>query len=221
MRDYERVWQSFVTGGSLDFGGHTDPDWQDGHTLSASFVVPVDATVLEARIEPLRDVLATMPFISLHPYHFMHITLLPLGFQVPEPDDEREISAERLSEIKNEARDALKDFPTFEIELANLNAFPGAVFVEVYDGGVLDELRERICEGCGLDAPTGSPHLTLAYFQAPEDTPIPPGLIPSIEQFRDWPIGRLQVDHVELTLLNLRRDYPDPECEAHIPLKKS
>lgn len=221
MEDYARVWKSFVSGGHLEFGGHMDPGWQDGHTLSASFIVPVDTSAFEARLEPLRNALKTLPFVSLHPYHFMHITLLPLGFVVPEPDGRNEISPERLTEVETKVRSALMEFPAFEIKLANLNAFPGAAFVEAYDDGMLTQVRKRICEGCGIEAPTGPPHLTLAYFQAPNDTPMPEGLVPSMEQFRDWPVGRVPVDHIELTLLDLRADYPEPDVVARIPLKEA
>lgn len=219
MEDYARVWRSFVTGGSLDFGGHMDPGWQDGHTLSASLIVPVDVSAFESRLQPLRDVLRTLPFVSLHPNHFMHITLLPLGFLVPEPSEEQEISPDYLTEVETKTRRALEDFPAFEIEFANLNAFPGAAFVEVYDGGMLDELRGRICESCGIKAPTGTPHLTLAYFQAPDGTPIPSGFISSLEKFRIWPVGKAPVDHIDLTLLDLRSDYPEPDKVARIPLR--
>ena len=218
MGDYARVWKSFVSGGSLEFGGHMDPSWQAGHTLSASFIVPVDVSSLTPRLEPLRDALRTLPFVSLHPNHVMHITLLPLGFLVPEPEKEREISPERLTEVEVKARRALEEFTVFEMKLANLNAFPGAAFVEVYDGGMLDELRARLCESCGIKTPTGPPHLTLAYFHAPDGTPMPEGLISSIERFRVWPVGKVPVDHIELTLLDLRADYPEPDVVARIPL---
>ncbi len=219
MGDYARVWKSFISGDSLEFGGHMDPAWKDGHTVSASFIVPVDVAALEPRLEPMRDALRTLPFVSLHPNHFMHITLLPLGFLVPEPEEEKEVSPARLTEVETQARRALEEFPAFEIELANLNAFPGAAFVEVYDGGMLGELRERLCESCGIEVPTGPPHLTLAYFQAPDGTPIPKGLIPSFQQFRVWSVGKVPVDRIELTLLDLRSDYPEPERIARIPLK--
>lgn len=196
-----------------------DPVWQDGHTVSACFIVPVDASALAPRLEPLRNVLRTLPFVSLHPYHFMHITLLPLGFVEPKPEQAQEISPERLTEVETQARRALEEFPAFEIDLANLNAFPGAAFVEVYDGGALGKLRERLCESCGIEVPTGPLHLTLAYFQAPDGKPIPEGLIPSFQQFRVWPVGKVLVDRIELTLLDLRSDYPDPERIARIPLK--
>ncbi len=213
------MWDRFVSEGTLEFGGHMDPGWQDGHTLSASFIVPVGASSLKPRLEPLRNALRPLPFVSLHPDYFMHITLLPLGFLVPEPEAENEIAPARLTEVETKARHALEEFPAFEIELANLNAFPGAAFIEVYDGGMLDALRDRLCESCGLASPNGPPHLTLAYFQAPDGTPVPEGLIPAIRQFRIWPVGTVPVDHVELTLLDLRSDYPEPERIARIPLK--
>ncbi len=220
MVNYKRVWKSFVSGDSLEFGGHMDPSWQDGHTLSASFIVPVDVSVLKPRLEPLRDVLRPFPFVSLHPDHFMHITLLPLGFLVSEPKKENEISPERLTELEAKARRALQEFPAFEIELANLNAFPGAAFIEVYDAGMLGELRDRLCESCGMKSAAGPPHLTLAYFQAPDGTPMPEGLVPSIQQFRSWPVGKVPVDRIELTLLDLRLGYPEPDRVAQLQLRE-
>ncbi|HZY64828.1 MAG: 2'-5' RNA ligase family protein [Actinomycetota bacterium] len=218
MDRYEQVWRRFISERSLEFGGHMDPTWQDGHTLSASLVVPVDAPSLRGRIEPLREAMKTLPFVSLHPDHFMHITLLMLGFLVPEPEQENEISPERLTEIEAECRKTLAGFPAFRIELANLNAFPGAAFIEVYDGGKLDELREAVCQNCDLEASDGLPHLTLAYFQAPEGTTVPGPLVSALSRFRTWPVGEILVDRVDLTLLDLNLDYPPPECLARMPL---
>lgn len=214
-----QIWQKFISGDSLEFGGHTDPGWQRGHALSASFIVPVDTSALKERLEPLRDALRTMPFVSLHPDHFMHVTLLPLGFLVPEPEDEDEISPQRLAEVEELAHRAISDFRPFEIVLANLNAFPGAAFIEAHDDGMLNELRDCLCESFDVKPPPSTPHLTLAYFQAPEGTSMPEGLVSSIKGFRSWPVGRIPVDHVELTLLDLGADYPKPECIAKIPLQ--
>lgn len=218
MNRYEQAWKRFVSGGYLEFGGHMDPKWKDGHALSASLMVPVDVSRLHDRIEPLREALKTQPFVSLHPDHFMHITLLMLGFLVPEPVSENEVSHKRLREIENESREALESFPAFSIELANLNAFPGAAFIEVYDGGKLDELRDAVCKNCGLKSAGGLSHLTLAYFQAPDNTPVPEGLISTISRFREWPVGEVLVDGVDLTLLDLNQDYPEPERLARMPL---
>lgn len=221
MEDYTRVWRNFVSGGSLEFGGHMDPGWQCGHTLSASFIVPIDTFGLKERLEPLREALRVMPFVSVHPDHFMHVTLLPLGFLVPEPEDKNEISPERLAEVEAKARRATTDFPPFEIELANLNAFPGAAFIETYDEGMLKELRNHLCEGFGMKPMPGTPHLTLAYFQAPDGTQMPEGLVASIQKFRVWPVGKVPVSQIELTLLNLQADYPEPERIARLPLQGS
>lgn len=221
MNRYDQVWRNFTSERYLEFGGHMDPDWQDGHTLSASLIVPVDIEPLLPRIEPLRETLKDMPFVSLHPDHFMHITLLMLGFLVPEPEKENEISTERLLEIEMECKEILLDFPAFQVELANLNAFPGAAFVEVYDRGKLDELRDALCEGCNLKATEGLPHLTLAYFHAPNGSPAPGELVSGIAGFRKWPIGEIPVDRVDLTLLDLNSEYPEPERLAQMPLANS
>ena len=80
---------------------------------------------MRERLEPLRDALRPFSFISLHPYYFMHVTLLFAGFLVEEAEADNEISRERLEEIEANARLALSDFPAFIVRLANLNAFLG------------------------------------------------------------------------------------------------
>lgn len=197
-----------------------DPEWQDGHTLSASLIVPVDIEPLRPRIEPLRETLEGMPFVSLHPDHFMHITLLLLGFLVPDPEKENEISPGRLSEVETASKKILANFPAFHLELANLNAFPGAAFIEVYDGGRLDELRDALCTGCGFKAADSLPHLTLAYFHAPNGSPAPGELVSGLAGFRRWPVGEILVEHVDLTLLDVNSEYPEPELLARMPLAK-
>jgi RNA 2',3'-cyclic 3'-phosphodiesterase len=216
---YAEVWERFVRGRRLEFGGHTDPDWSDGHAHSASFIIPVEAARFRGRLEPLRDALRPFPFVSLHPDHFIHITLLLLGFLAEEPEEEGEVSPAMLREIEDNARRVLSGLPAFTIWLANLNAFPGAAFVEVHDEGMLDSLREALCESCGLKKPSGPPHLTLAYFQAPDGTPAPEEMIFAIARYRDWDVGELAVESVEMTVLDLRLDYPEPEPLAEIPLK--
>jgi 2'-5' RNA ligase len=148
----------------------------------------------------------------------MHITLLLLGFLVEEPKEEAEVSRKRLEELVASARIALSSFPALTVGLANLNAFPGAAFVEVHDDGMLDRLREVLCASCGLERPSGPPHLTLAYFQAPDGTPAPEGLISAIARYRAWDVGRLGIQNVEATVLDLSLDYPEPEVLARMPL---
>ena len=220
-QEYRRVWERFIRDRRLEFGGHMDPDWQDGHALSASLMLSVDASRLRERLEPLRDALRPFPFVSLHPDHFVHITLVLLGFLVEDPEEKGEVSRESLERIEAAARTSLAAFPAFTVELANLNAFPGAAFVEAHEGGMLDRLQEALSTGCGLERPEGPPHLTLAYFQAPDGAPVPDALISAIERYRDWPVGEIPVESVEMTLLDLRTDYPEPETLARIPLKKA
>jgi len=219
MERYEFVWERFVSERRLEFGGHKDPAWQDGHRFSASLIVPGGASRFHERLEPLREALRPFPFVSLHPDHFMHITLILLGFPVDEPDREHEISHGQLREIEERARLALSDFPAFTVRLANLNAFPGAAFVEAHDEGMLEELRSTLSVGCGLKKPAGPPHLTLAYFQAPDGTEAPQELISAIKQHRNWPVGEITVDNVEITLLDLRAAYPEPKTLARMPLQ--
>jgi 2'-5' RNA ligase len=151
----------------------------------------------------------------------MHITLVLLGFLVDEPGEEDEVSRERLQEIEKRARITLADVPAFTVRLANLNAFPGAAFIEAHDGGALDRLRDALCTSCDLKKPLGPPHLTVAYFQAPDGTDAPDELISAIARYRDWPVREIMVENVEMTLLDLRSEYPEPETLTMIPLNKA
>jgi 2'-5' RNA ligase len=219
--DYAEIWERFVRERRLEFGGHMDPEWREGHAHSASFVFPVEASQFRERLEPLRETLRPFPFVSLHPDHFLHITLVLLGFLVEEPKEEGEVSRARLGEIEVGARRALSSFPAFTVRLANLNAFPGAAFVEVHEDGMLYRLRDALCESCGLKKPSGPPHMTLAYFHAPDGTPPPEELVNVIARYRNWDVGELAIESVEMTVLDLRLDYPEPEILAEIPLKKA
>jgi 2'-5' RNA ligase len=216
---YDEVWERFVCERRLEFGGHTDPEWREGHALSASLVIPVQESRFRERLEPLRDALRSFPFVSLHPDHFLHITVLFAGFVVEKPERENEVSWVRLEEIEASARHNLSGFPAFTVRLANLNAFPGAAFVEVHEGEMLDSLRRALCEACGLEKPSGPPHLTLAYFHAPDGTPAPEDLIRAIARYRDWPVGELAVEYVDITVLDLRIEYPEPKVLARMKLK--
>jgi 2'-5' RNA ligase len=151
----------------------------------------------------------------------MHVTLVFLGFLVDQPEEEVEVAHERLQEIEEHARIALADVPAFTVRFANLNAFPGAAFIEAHDGGALDRLQDALCKHCGLKKPQGPPHLTLAYFQAPDGTEAPEELISTIARYRDWPIGEILVENVKMTLLHLSLEYPEPETLARIPLGKA
>ena len=221
MEEYYRVWERFVDGRRLEFGGYMDPDWREGHRFSASLIVPGEASRFHERLEPLREALRPFQFVSLHPDHFLHVTLVLLGFLVDEPEEEDEVSRERLQEIEKLARIALSEVPAFNVRFANLNAFSGAAFIEAHDGGALDSLRDALCASCDLKKPPGPPHLTLAYFQAPDGTDAPEELISTIARYRDWPVGEIAVENVEMTLLDLRLEYPEPETLARIPLGKA
>ena len=219
MDVYDEVWKRFVRERRLEFGGHTDPQWREGHELSASLVIPVQESRFRERLEPLRDALRPFPFVSLNPDYFLHITVLFAGFVVEKPEREIEVSWERLGEIEASAQRNLSDFPAFTVRLANLNAFPGAAFVEVHEGEMLDSLRRALCEACGLEKPSGPPHLTLAYFHAPDGTPAPEDLIRAIARYRDWPVGELAVEYVDITVLDLRIEYPEPKVLARMKFK--
>lgn len=143
----------------------------------------------------------------------MHISLVMVGFA-----DEGDSEA-RLESLAKDARAALEGFGSFGASLKNLGAFPSAAYVEAHDqNGEIDALREALLLGCGLKSKPGPPHLTLAYFQTEEETDAPEELVQSIEGFRDWSVGEIRVDAVDLTVLDLCKDYAEPQVFARLPL---
>jgi RNA 2',3'-cyclic 3'-phosphodiesterase len=217
MEEFDKAWERFSSEKVLEFGGHTDASWKGTHPVSACLVLPVDDDGFRDRLEPLRDVLRPFPFVSLHPDHFMHITLAPIGFPVDEPDGEDEISWRDLDEIEASVREAVSGMSPFSLALANLNAFPAAAFVEVHDeSGRLGKLCDALRKIPGLEKTSSLPHLTLAYFHALEGAEAPDALIAAVEKYRDWPVAEIEAREVRISLLELDSGYPRPETRARI-----
>ncbi len=217
MEEFHKAWERFSSERILEFGGHTDAMWKGAHPLSACLVLPVYDRKFRNRLEPLRDALRPFPFVSLHPDHFMHITLTPIGFPVEEPTEEDEISWNDLDEIGENAHDALSGMSPFPLTLANLNAFPAAAFVEVHsEDGSLGKLCDTLRSIPGLEKTSSLPHLTIAYFHALEGSDAPDALISAIEKHRDWPVAEIEAKEVKVSLLKLDSDYPPPQARARI-----
>ena len=72
-------------------------------------------------------------------------------------------------------------------------------------------------------APTaadGLNYLLPVVVEGTQGEPAPGGLISAMARYRDWPAGEFAVESEEMTLLDLRLDYPEPEVLAKMPLKK-
>ena len=50
--------------------------------------------------------------------------------------------------------------------------------------------------------------------------PAPDGLISTIALYRDWPVGAFASESVEMTILDLRLDYPKPEVLTEMALNE-
>nr|WP_276129932.1 2'-5' RNA ligase family protein [Rubrobacter indicoceani] len=160
------------------------------------------------------------PFVSLHPDHFMHISLVIVGFLTAAPESPDEFSEEGLASLAESAGEAVSGFGEFRIDLANLGLFPSAAFIEAHDrNGEIDILRDALLVGCGLQSKPGPPHLTLAYFKVEEETDAPEGLIEAVEPLRNRTVGSFTARHVDLTVLDLCSEYARPKVFARLPLR--
>jgi hypothetical protein len=73
----------------------------------------------------------------------------------------------------------------------------------------------------GPTAADGHNYLLAVVIEGTQEEPAPGGLISAMARYGDWREGEFAVESEEMTLLDLRLDYPEPEVLAKMPLKKS
>ena len=59
----------------------------------------------------------------------------------------------------------------------------------------------------------------MSYLQEADGTLAPDEFVAAIERYRNWPVGKVSVERIEITLLTLGSSpYPELETFARIPL---
>lgn len=215
---YRRIWQTFRTYERLADGRHDTPDWRGHDGVYALCIVRIPPAALLPAINDCRAELAPLPFVRLHPPHFLHIPLQELGFVCPDPDRPDEITPARLEEFATAAAGAVGKLAPFDLRLGGLNAFQDAVFLDVHDRGGCSRLHARLNALAAV--PRSSrfaylPHTTIAHFT--DDRPLD-DLPATLAQWRDAPFGNLRVNRIEIVTLRLDQPYPPLEPYAVIPL---
>lgn len=178
-------------------------------------------------LEPLIEGLKPLPTVltrfddcvSLRPYQSLHIAVQPIGLVSSEPAAPAEVSPTDLENLAAGAASLVQSYGPLELVLANVNAFPQEILVEVHDPtGRLLALRDRLNHlgpSTGL-LPEMIPRLTVA---APiVDTPAPAALIEALRAYRRWPVGELHVSEIELITLDPYSPHGAPQCIATLAL---
>jgi len=176
--------------------------------------VRVPTSALGAELHDVREALRTLPFVRLHPDHFLHIAIQELGFISEAPVHRDEFTRDRLDEFIAMADRPISDFGPFEITLGGVNSFTDAAFLDVHDDGWLSRIHRRLRDFAVLPVDPRFPYLpTLTIAHYVESAPM--GRLPAIlSEWRDSRFGSFTAHTVDILLLDTAEPYPELEV-AH------
>ena len=214
---YERVWDAFQRNQSTADGRHDTPYWRAHDGPYAACVARIPAEALQPHLTVLRQQLANLRGVRLHPDHFLHIMLQELGFVVATPRQPDEISESRLEEFAQSIVELIASMRALPVTLGGVNTFQDAVFLEVRGGGPLSRLHERLFDLAALPSlPSYSylPHCTIAHYDGTTPHEEARSLI---DRWRNEFLGDFTITEAEIVTLEPNEPYPELRTYAAIP----
>jgi 2'-5' RNA ligase len=215
---YERVWEAFQRSQATADGRHDTPYWQAHDGPYAACVARVPAEALQPKLTDLRQQLADLRGVRLHPDHFLHVMLQELGFVVAAPRQPDEISDTRLEEFAQSTVELIANMRPLPVTLGGVNTFQDAVFLELRGGGPLSRLHERLFDLAALPSlPSYSylPHCTIAHYDGTTPHDEARSLI---ARWRKEVLGKFTMTEAEIVTLDPSEPYPELSTYAVIPL---
>ena len=187
-----------------------DNDWTKGRNQYLTFHVRIRDEELIERIVEIQNRLSTISCVAPFPKDYLHISVAGLGFLTESEEYEDDISIENLQRIINQSKEVLQTFSKFDVVFSKLNIFPDVVFVEVHDGGKIEEIFRRLQAIPEIGKrkfgyPSFLPHISIMHFQKDEDFL---KLIGCLEKLRDTEFGKMTVNSIELVNAHLFKKYP-------------
>lgn len=205
---FRRVWQNLRQAATVEDGRHDTAQWRNHSGKFAICCVRVPASALLPELAEVRQALRSLPFVRVHPDHFLHITIQELGFLTDSPEHRDEVAPERLAEFIGMAERPVSDFAPFEITLGGVNSFTDAAFLDVHDGGWLSRIHRRLRDFAIIPVDARYPYLptlTIAHYTEPA----PIGRLPAIlSEWRDTHFGSFTVSEVDIVLISTNEAYP-------------
>lgn len=215
---YRRVWQQLRQVAAVEDGRHDTERWRNGQGQFALCCVRVPADALGPDLNDVRRALRSLPFVRLHPDHFLHIAIQELGFVTDDPHHRDEIARDRLDEFIAMAERPIGDFPAFDITLGGVNSFTDAAFLDVLDDGWLARIHRRLRDFVILPVDARYPYLpvlTIAHYV----NAAPIGRLPAIlSHWRDSVFGTFTAESVDIVLLRRDEAYPHLDVAHRFPL---
>jgi len=187
-----------------------DSDWTKGRNQFLTFLVKIRDEELIEKIAGIQRKLSTVSCVAPFPKDYFHISVTGLGFLVKTEEHEDDILIDSLQRIINQAEEVLQRFSKFKVFLSKLNIFPDVVFVEVHDGGKIEEIFRRLqaipeIAKRTFDYPSFLPHISIMHFLENRDCT---RLIDHLEKLRGTEFGKITVNSIELVNAHLLKKYP-------------
>ena len=173
--DFAEAWERFKASQSLRLLQQTQEwEWTRGRADYAAFLFAVSDEAARNHITSRIAQVSSTPGVDPYPEHYWHVTVKGVGFVCDEPWRPDEVSREGLEQLAEDARAALEAVPCFDVTLGLPNAFEEVVFMEVYDGGIVRSLNQRLIETLPglarypIDGDAFLPHISIARFDSDE-----------------------------------------------------
>lgn len=211
---FRRVWQNLRQVTEVEDGRHDTVHWRSHPGKFAMCCVRVPGSAIAPEIADVRSALSSLPFVRLHPDHFLHIAIQELGFLSDAPEHRDEFGPDRLEEFIEMSERPISDFAPFEIAFGGVNSFTDAAFLDIHDGGWLSRIHRRLRDFAIVPVDVRYPYLpTLTIAHYVDSVPI--GRLPAIlSEWRDTEFGAFTVRDVDIVLLRPTEAYPALEI-AH------
>jgi 2'-5' RNA ligase len=220
---FDEAWQQFRARPTTDDETAHDIGKQGRAEKSSyvAFLVPVTGHGIVQATRPVREALSAAGIKEVLPSHFLHITILGVGFE-----SAIRTTNGNIARIMDRASRALRDVQPLTLTLKGVNSFGNAAFVAVHDEkNSLPALRDRLVgvlhqiglagfgdsalsgEGMAQDdeaerdradavnAPPYLPHLSLCYYRDHYPTEQVANIL---EPYRDLEVGTLRMNYVTL-----------------------
>ena len=187
-----------------------DNEWTKGRNQYLTFHVRIRDEELFVNIVKILSRLSANACVAPFPKDYFHISVAGLGFLAKSEEYEDDVLIENLQRIIYQAKEILQPFSRFDVVFSKLNIFPDVVFMEVHDGGKIEEIFRRLqvipeIRKRKFDYPSFLPHISIMHFQKKEDFT---RLVSGLEKLRDTEFGKMTVNSIELVNAHLFKKHP-------------
>ena len=223
---FEDAWEGFLALDSLQLvGDSSELEWTHGRAQLLVFLVRLEDKSALQYTARVAERIAGIPGVEITPEAHLHMTVKVAGFQVIKRTRDDDILRQDVPRIATSARALVIDQPAFEPRLGPVSGFASVVFLEVWDGGRLGQLNDRLCEvmpqlaKSQIDGTGFLPHLSIARFTSNDSLP---ELRSALAELRaEGPGPTFPVRRVDFTKGWLGEEMSGFETLASIPLAAS